>query len=163
MSQHGETEIKWWHKAMIPIMALAMLTQIKGCLGVNTSQNPEARTSVSSIGTNKRDACSFIYGRQYPYDWEGSDIGACVIKMPPTIVTTMVPDLTGTMLVPQQQLVRNRIRIQSPIGSGIGEWNGGIGNISGKLITASGEVDFVCISKEAINSQRGICGIPQSQ
>ena len=166
MAGEEQDKIKWWHKAIGVIAIIALQNQIRGCFDSGKNK-PTALNRDEDNGNlfapPREDACSYILDHQYPYDWEGSNIGACVTKMPPTIVMTMVPDLTGTMLVPQQQLVRNRIRIQTPIGSGTGQWTGGTGNISGTLLTASGEVDFVCIGKETINSERGICGIPQGQ
>jgi len=163
MAAEEQYKIRWWHKAIGVIAIIALQNQIRGCIDSGKNK-PTAQSRNESNGNlfsqQKSDACSFINGQQYPYDWEGSNIGACVTKLPPAIETTMVPDLTGTMLFPQQLMVRNRIRIQSPIGSGTGQWTGGRGNISGTLLTASGEVDFVCIGKEMIKSERGICSIP---
>jgi len=59
----------------------------------------------SYILFGKRDACSYINGQQYPYDWEGSDVGACVRKLPPQAQTVMVPDpIGGVFQVPQTEM-----------------------------------------------------------
>jgi hypothetical protein len=161
MADQNNTEIKWWHQAFALFVIFIMINQIKGCLGIgstNRTQNGQANTS-SIFGAPRRDACTYINNQQYPYHWEDSEVGACVIKLPPTIVTDMVPSIIEpTMLVPQQRIVNNRVKIETPIGDGYGEWEGQL--IRGVIGTASGEMSFVCTSTRMTNSDRGLCGIP---
>lgn len=160
MTDQNNTEIKWWHKAFAIFAIFILINQIKGCLGIgsaNRTQNGQANTS-SVFGASRRDACAYINNQQYPYDWEDSEVGACVIKLPPTIVTDMAPSIIDpTMLVPQQRMVDNQVKIETPIGNGYGEWEGRL--IRGVIRTASGELSFACTSRQLTNSERGFCGI----
>jgi hypothetical protein len=106
----------------------------------------------------KRDACSFIQGQQYPYDWEGSNVGACVRKLPPQAQTVMVPDSIGGLFqVPQTVLNDNIWSISSPAGQGVGEFNGKY--VVGIISTSQGDAEFVCAGVAVTGSSRGICGL----
>lgn len=115
-------------------------------------------TSSAPLLSSKRDACSFVRGQQYPYDWEGSDIGACVRQLPPQPITTMEPDQIGGLFeVPRTTYKDNLVRISSPVGMGVGEWNGQY--INGTIATSQGEVEFFCAGAEVTGSSRGLCGL----
>jgi len=106
----------------------------------------------------KRDACSYINGQQYPYDWEGSDVGACVRKLPPQAQTVMVPDpIGGVFQVPQTEMNDNIWSISSPVGEGVGEFNGKY--VVGVISTSQGDAEFVCAGVAVTGSSRGICGL----
>ena len=105
----------------------------------------------------KRDACSFIQGQQYPYDWEGSNVGACVKKLPPQAQTVMVPDpIGGLFQVPQIVYKHNIVSISSPAGQGAGEFNGNY--VVGVIATSRGNAEFVCVGTAITGSSRGLCG-----
>lgn len=115
-------------------------------------------TSSAPVISSKRDACSFVRGQQYPFDWEGSDIGACVQQLPPQAITTMEPDQIGGLFeVPRTTYKDNLVQISSPVGNGVGEWNGDY--IKGTISTSQGEVGFVCAGVNITGSDRGVCGL----
>jgi len=119
----------------------------------------ESRNS-NSLFTTKRDACSYVQGKQYPYDWKGSNVGACVQKLPPRYETYMEPDpFLGTTLIPQTRLVDNEVSIQTPIGQGAGAFEGEY--IKGVVRTVSGDLEFVCVGTGITQTDRGLCGINQ--
>ena len=117
---------------------------------------PQSRGIATLLG--KRDACSYIHGQQYPYDWEGSNVGACVRKLPPQAQTVMVPDQIGGLFqVPQTVLNDNVWSISSPAGKGVGEFNGKY--VVGIISTSQGDAEFVCAGVAVTGSSRGICGL----
>jgi len=160
MAKQNGTETKWWHKAFGYFVLFIIFIQIKSCLGFGpraTSENTQSSSSLPMI-FSKHDACAFIHGRQYPFDWKGSDIGACVRKLPPQAQTVMVPDSIGGLLqVPQTVLNDNLVSISSPVGRGVGEFNGNY--IIGTISTSQGDVEFVCAGVAETGSSRGICGL----
>jgi hypothetical protein len=106
----------------------------------------------------KRDACSYIHGQQYPYDWEGSNVGACVKKLPPQAQTVMVPDpIGGLFQVPQTVFRDNIVSISTPVGQGVGEFNGNY--VVGIISTSRGQAEFVCAGVAVTGSSRGICSL----
>jgi hypothetical protein len=114
----------------------------------------------NSFFNTKRDACSYIQGWQYPYDWKGSNVGACVQKLPPRDETYMAPDpFLGTTMIPQTRTVDNEVSIQTPIGQGIGSFEGNY--VKGVVSTVNGDLDFICFGTELTQSDRGLCGISQ--
>ena len=132
-----------------------------GC-STQTATAPSAPSapSVSSAPSlpSNRDACSYVYGQQYPFDWEGSDVGACVQNLPPQQITTMEPDQIGGLFqVPRTTYKDNLVSISSPVGQGVGEWNGSY--INGTISTSQGELEFVCAGVKETGSDRGVCGL----
>lgn len=114
----------------------------------------------NSLFNTKRDACSYIQGRQYPYDWKGSNVGACVQKLLPRYETYMAPDpFLGTTMIPQTRTVDNEVSIQTPIGQGIGIFEGEY--VKGVVRTVNGDIDFICVGTGITQSDRGLCGINQ--
>ena len=106
----------------------------------------------------KRRVCFFIQSQQYPYDWEGSNVGACVRKLPPQAQTVMVPDSIGGLFqVPQTVMNDNVWSISSPAGQGVGEFNGQY--VVGVIATSQGDAEFVCAGVAVTGSSRGICGL----
>ncbi len=106
----------------------------------------------------KSDACSYVSGQQYPYDWEGSDVGACIQQLSPQPITTMEPDQIGGIFeVPRTTYKDNLVSISSPVGQGVGEWNGSY--INGTISTPQGELEFVCAGVKVTGSDRGVCGL----
>ena len=84
-------------------------------------------------GNRNRDICTKITNSQYPYNWQGSYIGACVRVMSDQYVTKMVPDsIGGLFLEPRQVRIQGGLSIQSPFGNGTGKWNGR-GNVIGPI------------------------------
>ena len=117
--------------------------------------SPRSRGNALFFG--KRDACAFIHGRQYPYDWEGGNVGACVKKLPPQAQTVMVPDpIGGLFQVPQIVYKHNIVSISSPAGQGAGEFNGNY--VVGVIATSRGNAQFVCVGTAITGSSRGLCG-----
>lgn len=99
-----------------------------------------------------------IQHSQYPYDWEGSDVRACVIKLPPQLQTVMITDpLGGPFEVSQTIWKDNLVSISSPIGEGVGEWNGKY--ILGIISTSQGDAEFVCGGVKVTGLSRGSCGL----
>lgn len=99
-----------------------------------------------------------IQHSQYPYDWEGSDVRACVIKLPPQLQTVMITDpLSGPFEVSQTIWKDNLVSISSPIGEGVGEWNGKY--ILGIISTSQGDAEFVCGGVKVTGLSRGSCGL----
>jgi hypothetical protein len=135
----------------ITIAITATSSILSGCLS-NTGTTPTY--------SGKRDACSFIYGKQFPYNWEGSDVGACVIKLDPQQVTTMEPDpIGGLFSTPRTTYKTNMVQITTPVGSGTGEFNGNY--IVGVITTATGEAEFICADTDVTKEARGVCGLRQ--
>lgn len=162
MTNQNNREITWWHKAFAIFAAAIMINQIKGCLGIggtNKAQKGQANTS-SLLGVARRDACAFIFGKQYPFNWEGSDVGACVTKLPPQPVTIMLPDpIGGLFAIPRTTYKTNMVQITTPAGSGAGEFNGNY--IVGVITTTAGEAEFICADTDVTKDARGICGLRQ--
>jgi hypothetical protein len=85
-------------------------------------------------------------------------VGACVQQLPPQPITTMEPDQFGGLFeVPRTTYKENLVRISSPVGQGVGEWNGQY--INGTIATSQGEITFVCAGVEVTGSDRGVCGL----
>jgi len=85
-------------------------------------------------------------------------MGACVQQLPPQAIRTMEPDQIGDLFeVPHTTIKDNLVRISSPVGEGIGEWNGD--HIYGKIATSQGEAEFVCVGVAVTGTDRGICGL----
>jgi len=131
-----------------------------GC-STQTAIAPSA-PSVSSAPSlpTSRDACAFVYGQQYPFNWEGSNVGACVQNLPPQPVTTMELDQISGLEVPRTTYKDNLVSISSPVGEGVGEWNGNY--INGTINTSQGEAEFVCAGVKETGSDRGVCGLRSS-
>ena len=150
-----------------PICSSAKATTLSttGCLALAlTALIAQSCSTSQSAGPSlfmaKRDACQFIAGQQYPYNWEGSNIGACIIKLPPQPITSMEPDpIGGLFMVPKTSFKTNMIRITSPIGNGTGEFNGNY--IVGIITTSQGDVEFICGDTNITGSARGLCGLHQ--
>ena len=134
------------------ILGTALATfVVQGCTSYTS-------TPTGSLFSGKQDACSYIEGKQYPYDWKDSNIGACVIKLTARLVTTMAPDpFLGTTLIPQTRTIDNEVYIKTPIGEGAGAFEGNY--INGTIRTTQGDIQFICLGTEVTNSSRGLCGI----
>ena len=160
MTKQNDNDIRWWHKAFGALALVIIINQVKGCLGFGprtTTENTQRATGLPRP-FSKRDACSFIQGQQYPYHWEGSNVGACVRKLPPQAQTVMVPDSIGGLFqIPQTVMNDNIWSISSPVGQGIGEFNGKY--VVGVISTSQGDADFVCAGVAVTGSSRGICGL----
>ena len=128
-----------------------------GC-STQTATAPSA-PSVSSAPSlpTSRDACAYVYGQQYPFDWEGSDDGACVQNLPPQYVSTMELDPISGLEVPRNTYKDHLVSISSPVGEGVGEWNGNY--INGTINTSQGEAEFVCAGRQATGLYTGVCGL----
>ena len=111
-------------------------------------------SSAPSLPSN-RDACSFVYGQQYPFDWEGSDVGACVQNLSPQYVSTIELDPISGLEVPRTTYKDNLVSISSPVGEGVGEWNGNY--INGTINTSQGDAEFVCAGRRATGLYTGVC------
>lgn len=139
-------------------MTLPRLFKVLPCVAIllQACGTPQSRGIAGLYG--KRDACSFIQGRQYPFDWEGSNVGACIKKLPPQAHTVMVPDpIGGLFQVPETVWKDNLVSISSPVGEGVGEFNGNY--VVGMVSTLQGTVEFVCAGLALTGASRGVCGL----
>jgi hypothetical protein len=161
MANSSDPELKWWHKAALWFFVALCFVQVKSCMSGNArlSNNHNATGQMlQSLGLARRDACSYIIGMQYPYDWKDSNLGACVKKLPPRAQTIMVPDpFEGLFQVPQTVMNNNIWAISSPVGDGIGEFNGDY--LVGIISTSHGEAEFVCAGVDKTGTSRGICSL----
>lgn len=159
MSENSSSKLEWWHKAFLLLIGALMFNQIKGCMGWNTQANQQNASGnmLQSLNFSKRDACDYIHGQQYPYDWKGSNTGACVIKLPTRFETVMAPDPLSGIMIPQTQTVDNEVSIRTPIGDGAGVFEGNY--VNGVVSTSNGDIQIACLGTAITNSSRGICGI----
>lgn len=49
------------------------------------------------------------------------------------------------------------VSISSPVGEGVGEWDGNY--INGTINTSQGDAEFVCAGSRATRLYRGVCGL----
>ena len=104
------------------------------------------------------DRCSYVQGSQWPYDWQGSNSGACIRQLPDYWQTQMVPDpIGGLFMVPRQVKVSGGVSIEAPVGNGIGKWNGGPGNVIGTITNNEGSFYFACDGAAVTGRNRGLC------
>ena len=62
-------------------------------------------------------------------------------------------------MIPETRAIRNEVSIQTPIGDGVGVFEGQ--QINGVINTVNGELEFVYLGTGITNANRGICGISQ--
>jgi len=113
-------------------------------------------SSAPSLPSNS-EPCPYVLNQQYPFDWEGSDDGACVQNLPPQYVSTMELDPISGLEVPRNTYKDHLVSISSPVGEGVGEWNGNY--INGTINTSQGEAEFVCAGLQATGLYTGVCGL----
>lgn len=132
----------------------AIILSISMCGCASTYQQRENNSSQST--QYKQLACDYIHGQQWPYELQGSNMGVCAIKLPPQEETIMVPDPYGGQFgVPEIIVKNNYVALKTPVGDGVGEFNGNY--ITGEVSTPTGNVNIICEGKQLTNAALGIC------
>ena len=139
--------------ASITLLSVALL--VSGC---PRNRRFVGRGAGAFFVPRKVDRCSYIKGSQYPYDWQGSNEGACIRVLPDRYVTQMVPDsIGGLFMVPKQVRISGGVSIEAPVGNGVGDWSGGPGNIKGTITNNQGSFYFTCDGVAVTGRNRGLC------
>ena len=121
-----------------------------------SSPSDPSVSTAPSLPSNS-EACRYVHNQQYPFDWEGSNDGACVQNLPPQYVSTIELDPISGLEVPRTTYKDHLVSISSPVGEGVGEWNGNY--INGTINTSQGDAEFVCAGRQATGLYTGVCGL----
>jgi len=140
------------YKIKKEITAISLSILLCGC--ASTYQQPENNSSQTT--QYKQLACDYIQGQQWPYELQGSNIGVCAIKLTPQEEIIMVPDpYGGQFKVPEIRIKNNYVALKTPVGNGVGEFNGNY--ITGEIATPTGNVNIICEGVQLTNAAFGIC------
>lgn len=113
-----------------------------------SNESYQEQSSASEPLQIDTSSCPHMRNQRWPYRWENTNEVACVAT------PTYVQDENG-MYVPGT--MTDVVEVSTPIGSGMGRFTGGRGNVRAAIDSQGGQIMISCTAASTDDGELGVC------